>query len=95
MADIKVLLASEADPMTSDESFAFWMYASAAIICCITVCVFVYIEVIVIKKVGASDKVIPMMLLMLQFSAISKFDKKVFTLLYMVINPSIIFVLSR
>ena len=60
------------DLMSPDESFAFWVYAIAAIICCITVCVFVYIEINVIKKVGASDKVIPMMLLMLQFSAISK-----------------------
>ena len=49
------------------------MYFIAAGICIVTFFVLLYITVKVIKKVGSSDKVIPLMLLMLQLSALSKF----------------------
>ena len=61
----------EEDFEYAGENYAFWLYVIGAIACCITFCVFIYIQVRVIQKVGKSDKIIPAMLLMLQFSALS------------------------
>ena len=60
--------------LDGDEQFAFVCYAIYAVICGITFVVLVIIMVNVIRKVGATDKIIPLMLAMLQLSAISKFS---------------------
>ena len=61
----------DSEEIGADEKYARWMYGIGALICCVTIGIFTYIEFKVIKKVGKSDKVIPTMLLMLQFSALS------------------------
>ena len=58
--------------MKDDEKFAWYLYTIVAGICMFTVGVLGYIIYKVIKKVGANDKIIPTMLLMLQLSAISR-----------------------
>ena len=60
--------------LDGDEQFAFVCYAIYAVICAITFVVLAIIMVNVIRKVGATDKIIPLMLAMLQLSAISKFS---------------------
>ena len=59
--------------LDGDEKFAFIVYTIIAGVCVITACVLLYITVKVIRKVGASDLIMPLMLVMLQFSALSKF----------------------
>ena len=55
----------DSDEISPDERYARWLYGMGAFICCVTICVFVYIEVKVLQKVGKSDKIIQGMLLML------------------------------
>ena len=55
-----------------DKQFAYISYIIFAAICLITFLVLLYITYKVIKKVGGTDVVIPMMLFMLQMSAMCK-----------------------
>ena len=55
-----------------DQEFAFIIYIVFAVICLATFIVLLYITLKVVKLVGASDKIIPAMLVCLQLSAISK-----------------------
>ena len=59
--------------LTSDKEFAYIAYIIFSIICIITFFVLLYITVKVIKKVGTTDIIIPMMLVMLQLSAIGNY----------------------
>ena len=58
--------------MDSDDEYAYICYVICAAICFITMAVLLYITVKVVKKVGSADVIIPMMLCMLQLSAICK-----------------------
>ena len=53
------------------EKFAFYAYVIFATIFAITFLVLAYITYYVIRKVGKSDKIIPLMLIFLQLSALS------------------------
>ena len=64
--------------LTSDKEFAYIAYIIFSIICIITFLVLLYITVKVIKKVGATDIIIPMMLVMLQLSAIGNYTTFLF-----------------
>ena len=57
--------------ISDSEKFAFYSYSIFAAILCLTFFVLVYITYKVIRKVGTSDKVIPLMLFFLQLSALS------------------------
>mmetsp|Transcript_12932 Transcript_12932/g.17406 ORF Transcript_12932/g.17406 Transcript_12932/m.17406 type:complete len:135 (+) Transcript_12932:124-528(+) len=59
------------DELTGDKQFAFICYAIYAAICIVTFVVLLIIMIRVIRKVGSSDKIIPLMLAMLQLSALS------------------------
>ena len=58
--------------LPGDEKFAFIWYSIIAGICVITSIVLLYITIKVIRKVGTSDLIMPLMLVMLQLSALSK-----------------------
>ena len=58
--------------LPNDARFAYVMYIIFTLICLVTTFVFIWITVKVVKKVGRTDTVIPLMLVMLQLSAISK-----------------------
>ena len=58
--------------LPDDYKFAFVSYAIYAGICAVTFVVLAVIMVKVIMKVGDTDKIIPLMLAMLQLTAISK-----------------------
>ena len=64
--------STEVDDLKPDQEFAFIVYIIFAIICLVTALVLLYITYKVLKLVGASDKIIPTMLICLQLSAISK-----------------------
>ena len=51
--------------MDPDAQFAYVCYIIYAIICTVTAVALFVIMLLVIKKVGSSDRVIPLMLLML------------------------------
>ena len=59
--------------LEDDQEFAYFIYLIMAIIMAITFLVLLYITVKVIQKVGASDKIIPLMLLFLQICALCKY----------------------
>ena len=59
--------------LEDDQEFAYFIYLIMAIIMAITFLVLVYIKVKVIQKVGASDKIIPLMLFFLQVCALCKY----------------------
>ena len=59
--------------LPDDQEFAYFIYLILAIIIALTFLVLLYITIKVIKKVGASDKVIPLMLLFLQICALCKY----------------------
>ena len=59
--------------LEDDQEFAYFIYLIMAIIMAITFLVLLYITVKVIQKVGASDKIIPLMLFFLQVCALSKY----------------------
>ena len=61
--------------MPDDHQFAFVIYSIYAGVCAVTFVVLAIIMVKVIMKVGATDKIIPAMLAMLQLSAISKWPR--------------------
>ena len=61
--------------MPDDHQFAFVIYSIYAGVCALTFVVLAIIMVKVIMKVGATDKIIPAMLAMLQLSAISKWPR--------------------
>ena len=54
-----------------EEKFAYYSYIIFAAIFALTFVVFVYITYKVIRLVGRSDKIIPLMLIFLQLSALS------------------------
>ena len=56
--------------LPGDQEFAYFTYLIMAIIISFTFLVLLYITVKVIQKVGASDKVIPLMLVFLQLCAL-------------------------
>ena len=56
--------------MPGDEEFAYIWYIVFTIICFLTSFVLIYITVKVVKKVGQSDKIIPLMLINLSLSAL-------------------------
>ena len=58
--------------LEADATFAYTMYIIFTFICLATCVAFVFITMKVIKKVGSTDKIIPLMLFMLQLSALSK-----------------------
>lgn len=58
--------------LPNDARFAYVMYIIFTLICLVTTFVFIWITIKVVKKVGRTDTVIPLMLVMLQLSAISK-----------------------
>ena len=58
--------------LPDDARFAYVMYIIFTMICLFTTFVFIWITVKVVRKVGRTDMVIPLMLLMLQLSAFSK-----------------------
>ena len=59
--------------LEDDQEFAYFIYLIMAIIMAITFLVLLYITVKVIQKVGASDKIIPLMLFFLQICALCKY----------------------
>ena len=59
--------------LPDDQEFAYCIYLILAIIIALTFLVLLYITVKVIQKVGASDKVIPLMLFFLQICALCKY----------------------
>ena len=64
----EVLTKGEID---GKEKFSFYSYSIFAGVFCITFFVLAYITYHVIRKVGTSDKIIPLMLVFLQLSALS------------------------
>ena len=64
---------TDVSELQDDMKFSYALYIIGAIICFLTALVLAYITYKVIKKVGATDKIIPAMLIMLQLSAISKY----------------------
>ena len=53
------------------EKFAFYSYSTFAAVFCVTFFTLAYLTYYVVRKVGTSDKIIPLMLIMLQLSALS------------------------
>ena len=67
-------LRTKVSELDNDKEFAYITYVVLSLICGLTFLVLLYITIKVIKKVGTTDKIIPAMLIMLQLSAISKFQ---------------------
>ena len=65
------VLKMDISDLDGDERFAFILYSIFAVLCFITFLVLIYIMVKVFHKVGTTDKIMPLMLFMLQLSAIS------------------------
>ena len=53
------------------EKFAFISYCIMASVLCLTFILLAYLTYYVVRKVGTSDKIIPLMLVFLQLSALS------------------------
>ena len=66
------VLRTKVKDLEDDEEFAYVLYLILFFVCIFTVLVLIYITVLVIQKVGSTDKIIPAMLIMLQLSCLSK-----------------------
>ena len=67
-----VVLRTKVGDLRDDQEFAYVLYLILFFVCIFTVLVLIYITVLVIQKVGSTDKIIPAMLIMLQLSCLSK-----------------------
>ena len=72
LSDQMTVLRVRPRELSDDEEFAYICYVIFSIISLVTALFLFVITVKVIQKVGATDKIIPIMLVMLQLSAISK-----------------------
>ena len=73
-----MVLRTKVGDLRDDQEFAYVLYLILFFVCIFTVLVLIYITVLVIQKVGSTDKIIPAMLIMLQLSCLSKSDIKRF-----------------
>ena len=69
---VPIELRTKVHELKDDAEFAYICYVIFSLICLLTFFVLLFITIQVIKRVGSADKIIPLMLIMLQLAALCK-----------------------